>query len=136
MLPVHAPTSGTVTAIAPHSTAHPSALAELSVIIDADGEDCWIPRDGWDDYRSRSREELIERIHQFGVAGLGGAGFPTGVKLQGGGDKIETLIINAAECEPCITADDRLMQDCAAQVVERYSHSCAYSAATRNSYRH
>ncbi|MDU3054677.1 MAG: electron transport complex subunit RsxC, partial [Escherichia coli] len=95
MLPVHAPTSGTVTAIAPHSTAHPSALAELS-----------------------SREELIERIHQFGVAGLGGAGFPTGVKLQGGGDKIETLIINAAECEPYITADDRLMQDCAAQVVE------------------
>lgn len=44
MLPVHAPTSGTVTAIAPHSTAHPSALAELSVIIDADGEDCWIAR--------------------------------------------------------------------------------------------
>ncbi len=118
MLPVHAPTSGTVTAIAPHSTAHPSALAELSVIIDADGEDCWIPRDGWADYRSRRREELIERIHQFGVAGLGGAGFPTGVKLQGGGDKIETLIINAAECEPYITADDRLMQDCAAQVVE------------------
>ncbi|HAT8000291.1 TPA: electron transport complex subunit RsxC [Citrobacter braakii] len=118
MLPVHAPTSGTVVAIAPHSTAHPSALAELSVIIDADGEDRWIERDGWADYRSRSREELIARIHQFGVAGLGGAGFPTGVKLQGGGDKIETLIINAAECEPYITADDRLMQDCAAQVVE------------------
>lgn len=118
MLPIHAPTSGTVVAIAPHSTAHPSALAELSVIIDADGEDRWIERDGWLDYRNHSREELIARIHQFGVAGLGGAGFPTGVKLQGGGDKIETLIINAAECEPYITADDRLMQDCAAQVVE------------------
>ncbi|EOT5497572.1 electron transport complex subunit RsxC [Citrobacter sp. CK202] len=118
MLPVHAPTSGKVIAIAPHSTAHPSALAELSVIIDADGEDRWIERDGWADYQRRSREELITRIHQFGVAGLGGAGFPTGVKLQGGGDKIETLIINAAECEPYITADDRLMQDCAAQVVE------------------
>ncbi len=118
MLPVHAPTSGTVVAIAPHSTAHPSALAELSVIIDADGEDRWIEREGWQDYRSRSREALIARIHQFGVAGLGGAGFPTGNKLQGGGDKIETLIINAAECEPYITADDRLMQDCAAQVVE------------------
>ncbi|MDL4618444.1 electron transport complex subunit RsxC [Citrobacter amalonaticus] len=118
MLPVHAPTSGTVVAIAPHSTAHPSALAELSVIIDADGEDRWIEREGWQDYRSQSREALITRIHQFGVAGLGGAGFPTGNKLQGGGDKIETLIINAAECEPYITADDRLMQDCAAQVVE------------------
>ena len=118
ILPVHAPTSGKVIAIEPHSTAHPSALAELSVMIDADGEDRWIERDGWADYQRRSREELITRIHQFGVAGLGGAGFPTGVKLQGGGDKIETLIINAAECEPYITADDRLMQDCAAQVVE------------------
>ncbi|HCE8858555.1 TPA: electron transport complex subunit RsxC [Klebsiella michiganensis] len=118
MLPVHAPTSGTVAAIAPHSTAHPSALAEMSVIIDADGEDRWIERDGWNDYQNKSREALIERIHQFGVAGLGGAGFPTGTKLRGGGDKIDTLIINAAECEPYITADDRLMQDCAAQIVE------------------
>ncbi|NUW57915.1 electron transport complex subunit RsxC [Cronobacter muytjensii] len=118
MLPVHAPTSGTVTAIIPHPTAHPSALPELSVIIDADGEDRWIARDGWSDYQSRSREALIERIHQFGVAGLGGAGFPTGTKLQGGGDRIETLIINAAECEPYITADDRLMQDCAAQIID------------------
>ncbi|EPT8874256.1 electron transport complex subunit RsxC [Cronobacter dublinensis] len=118
MLPVHAPTSGTVTAIMPHPTAHPSALPELSVIIDADGEDRWIARDGWSDYQSRSREVLIERIHAFGVAGLGGAGFPTGTKLQGGGDKIETLIINAAECEPYITADDRLMQDCAAQIID------------------
>ncbi|MEH0885478.1 electron transport complex subunit RsxC [Enterobacter sp. UNJFSC 003] len=118
MLPVHAPTSGKVVSIAPHTVAHPSALSELSVLIDADGEDRWIDRDGWNDYRNQSREALIERIHQFGVAGLGGAGFPTGTKLRGGGDKIETLIINAAECEPYITADDRLMQDCAAQVVE------------------
>lgn len=118
MLPVHAPTSGTVKDITPHSTAHPSALAELSVILDADGEDRWMERDGWSDYRCQTREALIERIHQFGVAGLGGAGFPTGNKLQGGGDKIDTLIINAAECEPYITADDRLMQDCAAQIVE------------------
>ncbi|HDG1693657.1 TPA: electron transport complex subunit RsxC [Kluyvera ascorbata] len=118
MLPVHAPTSGTVVAIEPHATAHPSALPEMSVIIDADGEDRWITRDGWADYKNHSREALIERIHQSGVAGLGGAGFPTGNKLRGGGDKITTLIINAAECEPYITADDRLMQDCAAQIVE------------------
>lgn len=118
MLPVHAPTSGTVVAIEPHATAHPSALPEMSVIIDADGEDLWTTRDGWSDYKNRSREELIERIHQFGVAGLGGAGFPTGTKLRGGGDKIDTLIINAAECEPYITADDRLMQDCAAQILD------------------
>ena len=118
MLPVHAPTSGTVVAIEPHATAHPSALPEMSIIIEADGEDRWINRDGWQDYQNHTREALIERIHQYGVAGLGGAGFPTGIKLRGGGDKITTLIINAAECEPYITADDRLMQDCAAQVIE------------------
>ena len=118
MLPVHAPTSGTVVAIEPHATAHPSALPEMSVIIDADGEDRWITRDGWADYKNHSREALIERIHQSGVAGLVGAGFPTGNKLRGGGDKNTTLIINAAECETYITADDRLMQDCAAQIVE------------------
>jgi electron transport complex protein RnfC len=89
----------------------------MSVIIDADGEDRWIERDGWSDYQNKSREALIERIHQFGVAGLGGAGSRPAAK-RGGGDKIETLIINAAECEPYITADDRLMQDCAAQIVE------------------
>jgi electron transport complex protein RnfC len=77
MLPVHAPTSGKVVAIAPHTVAHPSALSELCVVIEADGEDRWCERDGWSDYRSQSREALIERIHQFGVAGLGGAGFPT-----------------------------------------------------------
>ena len=53
MLPVHAPTSGTVTAIAPHSTAHPSALAELSVIIEADGEDKWIDRWSWKHLKRR-----------------------------------------------------------------------------------
>ncbi|MCS3429657.1 electron transport complex subunit RsxC [Klebsiella sp. BIGb0407] len=118
MLPVHAPTSGTISAIAPHITAHPSGLTEPSVILTADGEDRWFERDGWSDYTARPRAELIERIHQFGVAGLGGAGFPTATKLRGGGDSINTLIINAAECEPYITADDRLMQDCAAQIVE------------------
>ena len=118
MLPVHAPTSGTVAAIAPHPTAHPSGLSEMSIVIDADGEDRWFERNGWSDWQQRSPAALIERIHQFGVAGLGGAGFPTGTKLRGGGDKIRTLIINAAECEPYITADDRLMQDCAAQIID------------------
>ncbi|WP_299999970.1 electron transport complex subunit RsxC, partial [uncultured Cedecea sp.] len=118
MLPVHAPTSGTISAIKSHITAHPSGLTEPSVILTADGEDRWFERDGWRDYAERPRAELIERIHQFGVAGLGGAGFPTATKLHGGGDNINTLIINAAECEPYITADDRLMQDCAAQIVE------------------
>jgi hypothetical protein len=56
-------------------------------------------------------------------------------KLRGGGDKIETLIINAAECEPYITADDRLMQDCARRL-SRVSASCPYSAACSGADRH
>ena len=118
MLPVHAPTSGTVEAIGPHMTAHPSGLAELSVFIVPDGEDRWIERHTVADYRQLPREEVVKRIHQAGVAGLGGAGFPTATKLKGGLNSTRTLIINAAECEPYITADDRLMQDCADEVLE------------------
>ncbi|AUY25218.1 electron transport complex subunit RsxC [Mixta calida] len=118
MLPVHAPTSGVIEAIGPHMTAHPSGLAEMSVFIAPDGEDRWIERDGVADYRQLPREEVIKRIHQAGVAGLGGAGFPTATKLKGGLNSTRTLIINAAECEPYITADDRLMQDCADEVIE------------------
>jgi len=117
-VPVHSPTSGTVSAIAPHITAHPSGLTELCVIIEADGEDRWCDRDPVADYRQSPAAELIERIHQAGIAGLGGAGFPTASKLHGGMSGVETLILNAAECEPYITADDRLMQEHADQIVE------------------
>ncbi|HGE8334532.1 TPA: electron transport complex subunit RsxC [Serratia marcescens] len=117
-VPVHAPTSGTVSAITPHITAHPSGLTELCVIIEADGEDRWCERDPVADYRQAPAAELIQRIHQAGIAGLGGAGFPTASKLQGGMSGVETLILNAAECEPYITADDRLMQEHADQIIE------------------
>ncbi|KGT91604.1 electron transporter RnfC [Erwinia typographi] len=118
MLPVHAPTSGTVEAIGPHMTAHPSALAEMCIFITPDGEDRWCERHPVADYRQQDRSEMINLIHQAGVAGLGGAGFPTATKLKGGLRGVNTLIINAAECEPYITADDRLMQDCADEVIE------------------
>ncbi|MCE9940125.1 electron transport complex subunit RsxC [Serratia liquefaciens] len=117
-VPVHAPTSGTISAIKPHITAHPSGLAELCVIIQPDGEDRWCERAPVADYRQLPTGELIQRIHQAGIAGLGGAGFPTASKLQGSMNGVETLILNAAECEPYITADDRLMQEHADQVIE------------------
>ncbi|MCW1877598.1 electron transport complex subunit RsxC [Erwinia sp. INIA-01] len=118
MLPIHAPTSGTVTKIAPHMTAHPSALAEMCIFIEPDGEDRWCEKQTVSDYRQLERSEAVARVHKAGVAGLGGAGFPTATKLRGGLRGVNTLIINAAECEPYITADDRLMQDCAAEVLE------------------
>ena len=117
-LPVHAPTSGTVNAIRQHTTAHPSGLSELSIIIVPDGEDCWCERQTLTDYRAQSVDTLLAHLHQAGIAGLGGAGFPTAAKLQGGMRGIETLIINGAECEPYITADDRLMQECAEEIIQ------------------
>ncbi|MBA0164807.1 electron transport complex subunit RsxC [Pectobacterium versatile] len=117
-LPVHAPTSGTVNAIRQHTTAHPSGLSELSIIIVPDGDDRWCKRQTFTDYRAQSIDTLLAHLHQAGIAGLGGAGFPTAAKLQGGMRGIETLIINGAECEPYITADDRLMQECAEEIIQ------------------
>ncbi|MGV8927734.1 MAG: electron transport complex subunit RsxC [Ewingella sp.] len=117
-VPVHAPTSGVITAIEPHITAHPSGLKELCVLIRADGEDRWIYRDVVTNFRQFDAAQLNARIHQAGIAGLGGAGFPTASKLQGGLTSTRTLILNAAECEPYITADDRLMQEHAGEILE------------------
>ncbi|MBU9845591.1 electron transport complex subunit RsxC [Rahnella ecdela] len=116
-VPVHAPTSGVISAIEPHITAHPSGLKELCVLIEADGLDTWCEREFIADYRQLSADELNQRISQAGIAGLGGAGFPTASKLAGGLTSTRTLILNAAECEPYITADDRLMQEHAAEIL-------------------
>ncbi|MEN4539329.1 electron transport complex subunit RsxC [Pantoea agglomerans] len=118
MLPVHAPTSGVIEDIGQHMTAHPSGLSELCIFLTPDGDDRWMPLDPLPDYRQHPRADIVQRIHYAGIAGLGGAGFPTATKLKGGLRGVKTLIINAAECEPYITADDRLMQDYAAEVLE------------------
>ncbi|MBI6550533.1 electron transport complex subunit RsxC [Xenorhabdus lircayensis] len=117
-VPVHASTSGTITAIEPCVTAHPSGLKELCVRLQPDGEDQWCERIQSTDYKTLDAKSLLQRIQQAGIAGLGGAGFPTVTKLRGGQHNLRTLIINAAECEPYITADDRLMQEHANEVIE------------------
>ncbi|TDB54358.1 electron transport complex subunit RsxC [Photorhabdus luminescens] len=117
-VPVHASTSGTITAIEPCITAHPSGLKELCVRLCPDGTDQWCERIQTPDYQALDTETILNRIHQAGIAGLGGAGFPTAAKLQSGRHGLKTLIINAAECEPYITADDRLMQEHADELIE------------------
>ncbi|QEZ92131.1 electron transport complex subunit RsxC [Proteus sp. CD3] len=116
-LPVHASISGTVIAIEPFPSAHPSGLPEIAVRIQSDGKDEWREKSPIINYQLESRDTLLSRIHEAGIAGLGGAGFPTASKLKGGGDLVKTLIVNAAECEPYITADDRLMQEHADEVI-------------------
>ncbi|PSW23194.1 electron transport complex subunit RsxC [Photobacterium swingsii] len=117
-VPVHAPTSGTITAIEERTIAHPSGLSDLCIVIDSDGDDLWGEQTSIADYTTKAPSDLIEQIRLSGIAGLGGAGFPTSRKLQGGIGNVDILIINAAECEPYITADDRLMQDYAEEVIE------------------
>ncbi len=116
-VPVHASTSGTIAAIEPRTTAHPSALPELCAVLIPDGQDQWIEKQPLADYRQVEAEKLLDRIRDYGISGMGGAGFPSAKKLQSGLAKTEILIINAAECEPYITADDRLIQDEAEQIL-------------------
>jgi electron transport complex protein RnfC len=109
-LPVHAPTSGTISAIEAAVIPHPSGLSETCIILKPDGEDTWCKRTICPDYELLSKGQLLEKIANAGIAGMGGAGFPTQVKV-GTLAKIDYLIINAAECEPYITADDLLIQE-------------------------
>ncbi|MCF7717598.1 electron transport complex subunit RsxC [Aeromonas jandaei] len=118
VVPVHASTSGIITEIANHTVAHPSGLDDLCVILTPDGEDEWGELDGKPDYWNLERGELLERIQQAGIAGLGGAVFPTHSKLDGRGQLTEILIVNGLECEPYITTDDRLMQQYADEIMD------------------
>ncbi len=117
-VPVHASTSGTITEIGNHTVAHPSGLDDLCVILTPDGEDAWGERNGKADYWNLERGELLERIQQAGVAGLGGAVFPTHSKLDGRGQLTEILIVNGLECEPYISTDDRLMQQYSGEIID------------------
>jgi electron transport complex protein RnfC len=117
-VPVHAPTSGTVSAIEERPIAHPSALPAPCIVLAPDGLDEWTPHAGTSDYQSMERETLLEQIRMAGIAGMGGAGFPAVVKLSVQPENsIETLIINGTECEPYITADDALMRERASELV-------------------
>ncbi|MCP4058670.1 electron transport complex subunit RsxC [Pseudoalteromonas agarivorans] len=116
-VPVHAPSSGTITDITSMPSAHPSALPELSIIIEPDGKDQWCELTPTPNPSELSHDELVDIIHQAGISGMGGAGFPTYVKADIK-QPIEFLIVNAVECEPYITADDVLMREHAKQVVQ------------------
>ena len=118
-VPKHAPSSGTVTAIEDRLIAHPSGHVAPCIVIATDGKDEWIPCSGTTNYEVLATPDLIALIRQAGVAGMGGAGFPSAVKLSVRDDvQIETLIINGTECEPYITADDILMRERSSEIIE------------------
>ncbi|MFS1902834.1 electron transport complex subunit RsxC [Vibrio lentus] len=117
-LPVHAPTSGVITAIEPRTTAHPSGLSDVCVVIKPDGLDAWVKKHPVEDFSTKTSDELLDVIRQAGISGMGGAGFPTAKKLQSGLGRTDILIINAAECEPYITSDDKLLQEHAEEILK------------------
>ncbi|EIO3981425.1 electron transport complex subunit RsxC [Vibrio vulnificus] len=117
-LPIHASTSGSITAIETRTVAHPSGLSEMCVVITPDGQDTWCEKQPVVDYSQQNSDYLLDVIRMAGISGMGGAGFPTAKKIQSGLGRTEILIVNAAECEPYITADDKLLQEHAEEVLQ------------------
>lgn len=117
-VPVHASVSGKVKAV--EMRPHTSGTMVMSVVIENDQMDTLCP-----DIQPRTpeevekltSEELTGIIREAGIVGMGGATFPTHVKLTSAMGKVDTIIVNVSECEPYIVADDRLCQEYPEQVV-------------------
>lgn len=116
--PIHAPSSGSIVDIDEYPCPHPSGLSALCVVLETDGEDKWTELESIKYPNSKSPSELRQIVRKAGVVGLGGATFPTAVKVNPGPDAhIDTLIINGAECEPYISCDDMLMREYAGELI-------------------
>lgn len=113
---IHAPTSGTITAISEQVIPHPSGLPDMCITLAPDNKDQWTVLQPVD-WRNTDKKALVDRLRASGIVGLGGATFPTHIKLRTNGkSNVHTLVINAAECEPYITCDDMLMRERAAEI--------------------
>jgi len=115
--PVHAPTSGVITALGDYAAPHPSGLPVPTFTLESDGEDKWISTETLDDPFTLSPEDIAARVSAAGIVGLGGATFPSALKLNLSRG-VRTLIMNGGECEPYLTCDDRIMRERAVQIVE------------------
>jgi electron transport complex protein RnfC len=118
-VPVHASSSGTVIEISEQPVPHPSGMTAPCIVIETDGLDQWIdlPKPV-PDYKQLNPSALRNRIRETGIIGLGGAGFPSFIKLNPGARmSIDTLVLNGAECEPYITCDDMLMREHAEEII-------------------
>ncbi len=119
---LHAPTSGTIVSIEERQIPHASGLTAETIEIETDGLEQWCEREVITDYLHTDPIALLAHIRNHGITGMGGAGFPTAVKLTPkDDDHIDTLIINGAECEPYITSDQLLMRERADQVIDGIS---------------
>jgi len=117
--PVHAPSSGIILDVNDYPAPHPSALPIRMIVLETDGLDEWFTSPVPEDPFQLTPEDISLRVGAAGIVGLGGATFPTAVKLNMGREnQIDTLIINGSECEPYLSCDDRLMQERAEQIID------------------
>lgn len=117
--PVHAPTSGIIVDVNDYPAPHPSALPIRTIVLASDGQEQWQKLSVVNNPFAIDPEEISLRVGAAGVVGLGGATFPSAVKLsQGRKNKVQTLLINAGECEPYLTCDDRLMQERSDNIID------------------
>jgi len=114
--PIHAPTSGKVVQVAEQP--HPVFGSCPAVVIESDGRDEWLEEPAARDWQQLGAAEIKDIIRQAGIVGMGGAAFPTHVKLSPPPDKkIDTFILNGAECEPYLTADHRVMLEMPEKII-------------------
>lgn len=117
-VPLHSPINGVVEEIKEHVTAHPSGLKCKTLVLKSNGDPLWPEGHRPSNVADLSADEMLQRVLDAGIVGLGGAGFPSGIKLRlARQQKIHTLLINGGECEPYLTCDDRLMQESAVDIV-------------------
>lgn len=107
--PIHASLSGEITSIS--SLINPPSGATMeAIVIKSDGEDKWVELTPAKDVAALTNDDILKKVREAGIVGMGGATFPTQIKLMPPKDKtIDTIIINGSECEPYITSDHRLM---------------------------
>jgi len=109
---IHSPVSGYVEAVENHPISHHSGQQGPCVLIRPDGDERWVELKPVLDWKTADPEQLIGQMQNCGIAGLGGAVFPTHAKARDGRDrKIHTLILNGSECEPYISCDEMLMRE-------------------------
>ena len=114
---VHASVSGTVTAIEPRM--HHSGNKVMCIVVKNDGQDEMCPNIMPKDYKTMEVKDIVEVVREAGIVGMGGATFPTHVKLSPPPEKkIDYVIVNGAECEPYLTSDHRVMLETPDHVIE------------------
>ncbi|MBW9266762.1 MAG: electron transport complex subunit RsxC [Candidatus Thiodiazotropha sp. (ex. Lucinisca nassula)] len=118
--PVHAPTSGRIMGVGGYPAHHASGLSVRTVTLKPDGKDEWCDNtQPVKEPLTLSPDEISRRVSEAGIVGMGGATFPSAVKLNlRKRYELHTLVINGAECEPYLTCDDRLMREQPAEILD------------------